>query len=102
MGNLENDGALMRAQFQKAKVQVARIEFFTLVGAAIAAKTGEYIEWEDNDTLETFEAKLGHAAMSMGMDFDTMFWEVTKALSMLESDWNKDANSAVGRIMGEN
>ena len=102
MGNLNDDGALMRAQFQKAKVFVARVEFFTLVGAAIAAKTGEFIEWEDNDTLETLEAKLGHAAMSMGMDFDTMFWEITKALTMLETGWINDANSAVGKIMGEN
>ena len=102
MGNLENDGALMRAQFQKAKVFVARVEFFMLVGAAIAAKTGEFIEWKEGETVEDLEIRLGHAAMKMGADFDTMFWEITKALTMLETDWNNDANSAVGKIMGEN
>jgi len=92
----------MRAQFQKTKVQVARIEFFTLVGAAIAAKTGEFIEWEEDDTLETLEARLGVEALEMGGDFNCMFWEVTKALSMLEENWNKEATGAIGKIVGEN
>lgn len=102
MGNLESNFDLMRAQFQKASVQVARIEFLTLAGAAIAAKTGVFIEWQEGETVEDLEARLGVEALNMGADFNCMFWEVTKALSMLEENWNKEATGAIGKIVGEN